>query len=213
MVPPVRRVTDLAPRGKILEVPEFRPGARERKKQATRERIEAAALHLFADRGFDATTVDEIAAQAEVSPRTFFRYFATKDDVLFGGRDAQLEALDKAVGDRPTGESEQAVVCNALVTFSEFLQDHGGAYLVRRRLTERNPSLLGSELVEQRRWEQLLARSLAQQSGRSEPSFEQRVLAGSGVAALAVAVHEWYQSDGEAALPALTRIAVTTLTN
>ena len=195
----------------MTAVPEFSPGARERKKQATRGRIESAALELFADKGFDATTVDEIAARAMVSPRTFFRYFATKDDVVFGGRATQLEALDRAVSERPPGEPPKAVVCNALVTFSEFLQDHGGAFLAHRRLTERNPSLLGSVLIEEQQWEDKLARALADQTGRSEPSFELRVLAGTGIAALSVAVREWYAGGGESALPALTRLAVSSV--
>jgi AcrR family transcriptional regulator len=167
-------------------------------------------LELFIEKGFDATTVDEIAAKAEVSPRTFFRYFATKDDVIFGDRDDQLAALVSAVTDRPKGEPEPMVLSNALVAFSRFLEDQRESVLARRQLTVRNPSLLPRALLIQQAWADSLAHALARHNGVGDPSFQQRVLAGSGVAVLAVAMREWHV-NGNGPLPALTQLAIDTV--
>lgn len=80
------------------------PGLRERKKQRTRDALSAAAFDLFARKGFEATTVDEIADAVEVSSRTFFRYFGGKDDVILATLDEQYTDVFAAFDRRPAGE-------------------------------------------------------------------------------------------------------------
>src|SRR5207302_6328968 len=76
-------------------------GLRERKKARTREALQEAATGLFSRHGFDRTTVEEIADACEVSPRTFFRYFPTKEDVLFADAEARRERLLAVLADQP----------------------------------------------------------------------------------------------------------------
>src|SRR3712207_780410 len=80
-------------------------GLRERKKRAAREGIAATARRLFAERGFDAVTVAEIAAAADVSEKTVFNHFATKEDLAFAGREERLKRLLADIGQRPSGAS------------------------------------------------------------------------------------------------------------
>lgn len=79
-------------------------GLRERKKQRTREQIVEAAMRLFAKRGYDATTIADIAAAADIAPRTFFAYFPSKEALVFVNTDENIDALAQALAERPEGE-------------------------------------------------------------------------------------------------------------
>ena len=80
-------------------------GLRERKKQRTREQIVEAAFRLFDKRGYHATTVADIAAAADIAPRTFFAYFPSKEAVVFFDYEPIIAALRAAIEQRPEGES------------------------------------------------------------------------------------------------------------
>jgi AcrR family transcriptional regulator len=80
------------------------PGLRERKKQRTRETIARAAHELFAERGYHATTLPDIAEAADVSTRTIFAYFPSKEDILFSDFALMKDALAQALAERPEGE-------------------------------------------------------------------------------------------------------------
>jgi AcrR family transcriptional regulator len=87
----------------MLEAPN--EGLRERKKRAAREAIAATARRLFAERGFDAVTVAEVAAGAGVSEKTVFNYFPTKEDLAFAGREEGIAQFVTAIAERPPGSS------------------------------------------------------------------------------------------------------------
>src|SRR3954452_17643841 len=81
------------------------PGLRERKKRAAREGIATTARRLFAERGFDAVTVAEVAAAADVSEKTVFNHFPTKEDLAFAGREQAIAQFVTAIAERPPGAS------------------------------------------------------------------------------------------------------------
>src|SRR3954464_2135735 len=80
-------------------------GLRERKKRAAREAIAGTARRLFAERGFDAVTVAEVAAAADVSEKTVFNHFPTKEDLAFAGREEGIAQFVTAIAERPPGSS------------------------------------------------------------------------------------------------------------
>jgi AcrR family transcriptional regulator len=96
------------------------PGLRERKKQQTRQRIVAAAVELFAERGFDHVPVVEVARAADVSEATVFNYFPSKEDLVYEGMEAFEDTLLTAVRDRPVGTS-------VLAAYREVLLRPGGS--------------------------------------------------------------------------------------
>ena len=106
-------------------------GLRERNKLRRREQITEAALRLFAERGFDGVTIDEIADAADVSRRTFFRYFARKEDVILAWKQQMADELRAALAERPEREPPLDAVHRALATRAAQLRPDGGA--LRRR--------------------------------------------------------------------------------
>src|SRR5437016_3464513 len=96
-------------------------GLRERKKQRTRETIARAARELFAERGYHATTLPDIAEAADVSTRTIFAYFPSKEDILFSDFPLMREALAQALADeRPEGEDALETVRKFILSLHEF---------------------------------------------------------------------------------------------
>jgi len=96
------------------------PGKREAQRQETEQRLQAAALELFHRDGFEATSVAAIAAEAGVTERTFFRYFPTKEAVLFQDYESRLEWFRAALAVRPAGEP---VLDSVMVAVGSFPDD------------------------------------------------------------------------------------------
>lgn len=121
------------------------PGLRERKKQRTRRALAQAALDLFAEKGYDETTIGEIAAAADVSPRTFFSYFPSKEDVLFADTAERVGIARQVLArrkpdDRPVDVLLGAV--NEIMTSESALRDLATRYgPVRMRLVLTHPAL------------------------------------------------------------------------
>ena len=177
-------------------------GVRERKKQAARTALTEAALRLFQANGFDATTVNDIARLANMSPRTFFRYFDTKEDVVFQDAPQQLEALRKFVADRPSSESNAVALRAALTAFAEVLEAEREELNLRAQLARSSRTLAERAAIELQNWRLALTDELMQRPGDRDHT-KCHLLAGLGVHVLTVAIT--LRSDGDRTLPELTQ--------
>jgi AcrR family transcriptional regulator len=142
-------------------------GLRERKKQQTRELIADTARRLFADRGFDAVTVAQIARAANVSEVTVFNYFPTKEDLFYGGMQFFEEKLLDAVRGRAQGESVLEAFRHAVLEGFPLLAEKKRvkAIVTARNLISASPSLEAHEREIVARYTRLLAERLAEEAG------------------------------------------------
>jgi AcrR family transcriptional regulator len=117
------------------------PGLRERKKARTRRAIADAAISLFVAQGFDATTVEQIAAAVDVAPRTFYRYFPTKEHVILRDQPLEDRQVVEALRRRPRGESQVAALARAMRTVRLDASAHGNLRTLVRLIVG-TPALL-----------------------------------------------------------------------
>jgi AcrR family transcriptional regulator len=152
-----------------------------------------AALDLFADRGFDETTVEDIAAACEVSSRTFFRYFAAKEDVLWAEADEYLTRLVDAISIRPRDEQPLRALRCAAVSLADAYEEEVERVALRNQVVAATPSLRIRGMEQQTDWEEAIVAALSAR-GESEADWSPRhvrLVAGAGMVALRVAVDEW----------------------
>lgn len=168
------------------------PGLRERKKHRTRRRLQRTAMGLFAERGFDQVTIDEIAAACDVSRTTVFRYFPTKEDLVVGTEPARLEELRAAFEQRPSAEPVFDSVRHAVVAVAERYEHDRAQLLAAHELIIANSSLLARGLEIHAEWIDTFARLIASRTTGSEsPDLRVRVLASAVMSAMRVAIEEW----------------------
>jgi AcrR family transcriptional regulator len=159
-------------------------GLRERKKEQTRRAIEDAAFRLFAERGFPATTVADIADAADVAPRTFFSYFRSKEDVLFADSDAAFEALAALLRGRPPGESTFDALRSWIAGVLTEMESDDERHALRYRLCSQHESIAAHERQMLARFEGLIAESVAADLGDAPTDVRPRMIAAAAIAAL-----------------------------
>lgn len=175
------------------------PGLRARKKEQTRRAIQEAALDLFAADGYEATTVETIAAKADVSTTTFFRYFASKEEVIFADRHRRQPALYRAILERPAGEGHLEALRSAL---EEAWATTTDPEIVARqcRAVATSSALRGRGLDVASELEALIGDALADR--RPDPDVEAcRLTASVAVSVLGRAVTAWAMEGRAATLP------------
>jgi AcrR family transcriptional regulator len=165
------------------------PGLRERKRQQTRERLIEVAMALFLERGFEATTLDDIAVAAEISRRSFFHYFASKEDVVFAWHEGTTAALVGAVAARPADESMLVAAENAIIAIARQLDSEEAKAIAR--LKQDNPALQARDQLKYEQLERALANALATRAGRKADMLQARLVAMIATGAMRIGGEIW----------------------
>ncbi|MCW2829994.1 MAG: putative tetR family transcriptional regulator [Aeromicrobium sp.] len=164
---------------------------RTERKARTREALLDAALALVAERGFDSVTTDEIAATAGVSPRTFFRYFPTKESVLLFGEDAFIASFTEVYLDQPSQLDELSAVAASFVALAPVVAPlHSRIGLYHRALASSH-ALRGQEQVHRDDNVARIAAAVARRRGLHAPDDECDLLAVVGLVTLQSALDAW----------------------
>lgn len=172
-----------------------RPGLRERKKAETRTRLREAAVRLGREHGPDAVTVEAICAEVDVSPRTFFNHFTSKDDAFFGGGPESTTDVTAAVVARPADEDPLAAVSAVLGDVVD-VASGSGIWHQQLLLLREHPELLGRMHAATRATESALAAGVARRTGRTPTDPYVLTVAAVAMTALRVAVGLWLDRPG-----------------
>ena len=169
-----------------------------------RGRLEQAAMELYGERGFDQTTVAEIAARAGLTERTFFRHYADKREVLFAGSEMLTGLLVAAVAGAPASATPLDAITAALEQVGALVQESRGRDFARARrsIIAANPELQERELIKLASWADTLAGALRD---RGVDDRAATLAAETGIAVFHVAFGRWVGDDDERGLPPLVR--------
>ena len=167
-----------------------------------RGRLEQAALDLYVERGFDHTTVAEIAERAGLTERTFFRHFADKREVLFSGAAPVTELFVRTVEEAPASDSPIQAVGAALEAVAALIQARGSAAQRRQSVILAHAELRERELQKMASWAEALAEGLRRR-GVKEPIAA--LTAETAIAVFRVAFARWVEQPERRNLPRIVR--------
>lgn len=190
------------------------PGRRERKKQATRQALEEAALRLTLERGMEHVTVEDICAEVDVSSRTFFNYFPSKERAVVGN--GPLDASDEAIRRIAEGDGKEGLLDDLRALLHQkadgFMRKRADM-VCRRKLVEQNPVLLPLMLENFDAYERAVCEAIAQRIG-TDPDADRypQLVAGLIGTVMRVSFRRWTAGLGEKSLEAEVDRAFTTLT-
>jgi TetR/AcrR family transcriptional regulator, regulator of mycofactocin system len=173
-----------------------------RRRVTSRAELEQTAFGLFASRGFDATTVDEIAAAAGIGRRTFFRYFPSKNDIPWGAFEAELERMRVRLKAAPPEVPLMDAIRVALIDFNRVAPGTEPLHRRRMELILRVPALLAHSTLRFAAWRAVIAEFAAERTGRRPDDLAPQAIA-HAVLGVAVAAYEHWLDDPAADLGAL----------
>lgn len=163
--------------------------------------IELAALRLFAEHGIDAVSVDDIADAADISRRTFFRYFSSKDDVLHGHPERQLETVRKALESAPRKAKPPALARGILLALTAEFAGRREALLLRKRIAARSPDAFAQASGRHSSVVEDIVAALATRMGVDpDTDLRPRVYVYAGFGAVQAAARAWLATDAPGSL-------------
>ena len=180
-----------------------KPDLRAITRDANRDQIAETAFSVFAERGFDDVTVDEVAKNAGISRASFFRYFKTKEEAVLAAYEHMGHEIAANLAERPAGESAWAALRASFDAAMPNYHANRVRSLARLQLTRETPSLRAHQLERQARWGETIGAALAPRIGGAPGDVAVEALTGSAIAALNAALERWGRSDGELDLPGL----------
>ena len=192
----------LARYGRVNEPVQSRRSA---KKAEVREALLQAADRLFAEQGFDATTIEEIAARAGVSRRTFFRYFETKEAIVFPQTHARFEMFEKLLQARLAEEPPFVAVRESIFAIGRNFMATREDEVRRQRLVESSGTLLAAELEIYQRWENAIAEAATPPGASDRRRRRARLFAGATMGIVRAVLQQWYRGEGRKNLVSLGR--------
>jgi AcrR family transcriptional regulator len=183
---------------------------RERRRQRTAAEIERAALELFTARGFDAVTIDDIAEAAHISRRTFFRHYASKDDVLLGDprRDEQL--LLKALDNLPAEMSPVDALHAALLELAADLEADARTTLHRIQVLDEAPKAMATAFTQRQGYLDRLSPIIAARMNVDEVAdMRPRLIVGTSISAMYVGIWHWLRNNANEPLTTVVAEALS----
>jgi mycofactocin system transcriptional regulator len=180
-----------------------RPTALGRPAVTSRAELEQISLAMFSEQGFDVTSVDEIAAAAGIGRRTFFRYFKSKNDAVWGDFDTQLESFagwfERCPADVPLIDAISA----AVIDFNTFDDPATAALRDRMKVILSSPALQAYSTLRYRAWREVVSRFAARRLGVADDALIPRTLGHLALGAALAAYEQWLADEDIELLPVL----------
>jgi mycofactocin system transcriptional regulator len=154
------------------------------------------AFHLFADRGFDETSIDDIAAAAGIARRTFFRYYGSKTDLVWGDFEGELDRLRAWLDRVSPGVPLMEAVRDAVLEFNRVPPEHMAQHRQRMALILGVPTLLANSTLRFAQWRAVIAQFASRRLGLQPDELLPKVIGYSALGATLAGYEEWLRGDG-----------------
>ncbi|MBS1878646.1 MAG: TetR family transcriptional regulator [Actinobacteria bacterium] len=199
--------------GDTGDTPGDLPDLRSLTRETVRAQIAETAWSVFAERGFEDVTVNEVAEATGISRASFFRYFSSKEEAVFVALEAMGAEIAAALEARPPQEAPWEALRRAFDAATPNYASNPARSLARLNLTRETPSLRAHQLERQSQWRRLIGPVLARRIGLEPEDVRVEAVVGAALAALDAATERWALSDGKLDLTTLIDEAFAAITD